>query len=42
MKPCSAPGKAEVQLQLTSDEMFSGNAGLIDFLAQGIRIQEAQ
>jgi hypothetical protein len=37
-----APGKAEVQLQLTNEEMFSGKAGMIDFLTQGIRIQEAQ
>ena len=38
----TALGKAEVQLQLTNTEMFSGNAGLIDVLAQGIRIQESQ
>ena len=38
----TAPGKAEVQLELTNDGIGSGNAGLIDFLAQGIRIQESQ
>jgi hypothetical protein len=35
-KTAKAPGKAEVQLLLTNEEMFSGKAGMIDFLTQGI------
>ena len=37
-----ALGKAEVQLRLVDEGMFSGNSGLIDFLAKGLSIQESQ
>ena len=40
--PSTAPGKAEVQLELIDKEMFTGGSGLIEFIAKGIRIQETQ
>ena len=40
--PSTAPGKAEVQLELIDKEMFTGGSGLIDFIAKGLGIQESQ
>jgi hypothetical protein len=40
--PSIAPGKAEIQLLLSKKEMLSGKSVVIEFLAQGISIQESQ
>ena len=40
--PSTAPGKAEVQLELIDKEMFTRGSGLIDFIAMGLGIQESQ
>lgn len=37
-----APGKAEVQLELAEKRMSSGSTSIIEFLSEGMAIQEAQ
>jgi len=37
-----APGKAEVQLELSEKQMSSGSTSIIEFLSEGMVIQEAQ
>jgi hypothetical protein len=40
--PGTAPGRAQMQLDLTRNEPTTGIVGLAEFLVQGLKIQETQ